>query len=70
MKCTICGKDLRDNEMRPEKGLFKNNPNKLVASNRFLFKCDGAQGEPKDLCFPCARKVRDYIEDLKEKSTK
>lgn len=69
INCDICNKPLDSNEMMSGKGFlgFGENPNKPVSRNRILVKMDGTAGQPKDLCFSCCKKVRDYIESLKLK---
>lgn len=65
--CDICNKSLAQNEIGAGKGMFGfgENPNKPAAKNRFQLKIDNLAGQPKDICFSCARKIRDYIEKLK-----
>ena len=64
--CDLCNNELRENEMLLNKSIV-NFSGKPESKSSLQFKFDGSirKGE---LCYKCARNIRNYIEELKEKS--
>lgn len=67
--CDICNKELKDNELHREQQLLGLGGSKLQSKYNFSYKYEEVR-KKGDLCFGCARKIRDFIEDLKEGKAK
>ena len=65
IKCDVCNKTLLENELEMSKSTFGFGGNKTISKNAYALKFD-AQVKKADCCFSCAKKIRDFIEALKE----
>ena len=66
VNCDLCNKELSPNELDMKKVLLGLGGEKPKSKNSILFVFEG-QERKGELCFSCARKVRDKLEDIKEK---
>lgn len=64
IKCDMCNSLLKDNEIVLPNGII-NISNKPKSRYNIMFTYEG-QLRKGDLCIACARKIRNYIEDIKE----
>lgn len=62
ISCDLCGEILKDNEKHQE-GII--GMKKIISKYSFKFKYEGSVKQG-DLCFICAKKIRDYIDNIKE----
>lgn len=62
--CDLCNKQLDDNEMKQDSS-FLNFGGKPKQRYSMRFTYDGYE-KKGDLCFPCAKKLRDFIDEMKQ----
>jgi hypothetical protein len=65
IKCDLCNHDLKDNEMQTKASLINIGQPKPKSKYNLSYTFDSVK-KSGDLCLSCSRKIRDYIEDLKE----
>lgn len=65
INCDICNKELKENEIQKQPQLLGLAGNKPESKFKFGYNYEG-QKKKGDLCMSCGRKLRDFIEDMKE----